>query len=534
MTFGSGAMTNSIDEIEQASCILVIGSNTTEAHPIVGLRIKAAVARHGARLIVADPRRIDLARFSDVHLRQRPGTDAMLLNAMMNVILAEGLENRDFIDSRTEGLEDVRRAVGPCTPEAAALVTGVPADGIRAAARMFAAAERGAIVYSMGITQHTTGTDNVLALADLAMLTGNVGRTSTGVNPLRGQNNVQGACDMGCLPNVFPGYQKVDDPALREKFEKAWGVPLPAGPGLTLVEIVHAIEHGDIEALYVMGENPALSDPNTERVRRALADVEYLVVQDIFLTETAELADVVLPGASFAEKDGTFTNTERRVQRVRKAFEPPGQAREDWRILAELSTRCGLRMHYDSPARILEEVAALTPIYGGVSFERIDAAAGLQWPCPEKDHPGTPFLHAGKFSRGRGKFHAVTFREAAELPDAEYPLLLTTGRVLSQFHTGAMTRRGGLDSLTRVAAAEMHPADAERIGIADGDAVRLASRRGAIVARALVTPRAMKGVVFMPFHYREAPANALTNDALDPVAKIPELKVCAVRVERVP
>ncbi len=533
LAFGSGAMTNSIDELEHADCIFITGSNTSEAHPIIAMRIKAAVTRHGARVIVADPRRIDLVRFADLHLRQRSGSDVMLFNAMMNVIIAEGLENRAFVEERTEGFEEFRRAVEPCTPEAAAVVTGVPAEDIRAAARMFAKARNASIVYSMGITQHTTGTDNVLTLANLAMLTGQIGRLSTGVNPLRGQNNVQGACDMGCLPNVFPGYQKVDDPAAREKFEKAWGSLLPPKPGLTVVEMMHALESGEVEGLYIMGENPALSDPNLGRTRRALSAAKFLVVQDLFLTETAEFAHVVLPGASFAEKDGTFTNTERRVQRVRRALPPPGEAREDWRILQELSTRCGLAMEYASPERIMEEIASVTPSYGGIAYDRIEAG-GLSWPCPNRDHPGTKFLHGGKFTRGKGKFHAVPFREAAELPDGDYPFLLSTGRVLYQFHTGTMTRKSeGLDELSDIGAVEVHPGDAERLGIEEGDLVEVASRRGSVRARALVTPRVRPGMVFMPFHYREAPANEMTNDALDPVAKIPEFKVCAVRVAKV-
>jgi len=353
------------------------------------------------------------------------------------------------------------------------------------------------------------------------------------VNPLRGQNNVQGACDLGALPDVFPGYQKVADEALRAKFEKAWGVALPAKPGLTVVEMIHAMETGAVRALFVMGENPALSDPNTCRTRKALAGCEFLVVQDVFLTETAELADVVLPAAVFAEKDGTFTSTERRVQRVRRALAPPGEAREDWRILCALSARCGYPMDYASPSEVMDEIAALTPIYGGIDYARIEER-GIQWPCPARDHPGTRFLHSAKFSRGPGKFHATPFREPAELPDGEYPLVLSTGRVLYHFHTGTMSRRvEGLDELFPCGIVEISPADADALGVVDGDLVEVASRRGSVRTRASVTPRPRPGVVFMPFHFREAPANVLTNDALDPVAKIPEFKVCAVRVARV-
>ena len=532
-SFGSGAMTNSIGKLEHADCILVIGSNTTEAHPIIALRIKAAVERHGAALIVADPRKIDLVRFAALHLRQRCGTDVMLVNAMMNAIVSEGLEDKDFIASRTEGFEKAWPAIEQCTPEAAAMVAGVAAEDIRQAARLFARAERASIVYSMGITQHTTGTDNVLALANLAMLTGNVGRESTGVNPLRGQNNVQGACDLAALPNVLPGYQKVDDPALRGKFEKDWGVSLPAEPGLTVVEMVHAAERGDVRAMYIMGENPALSDPNANRARKAMQKLDLLVVQDIFLTETAEYADVVLPGVCFAEKDGTFTNTERRVQRVRRAVEPPGEARQDWKILCDVATRMGYAMESGSPAEIQDEVARLTPIYGGISYKRLKKEA-LQWPCPTPGHPGTPYLHKGDFSRGLGKFHGTPFREAAELPDRKYPLILSTGRVLYHFHTGTLSRQSdGLEQICPPGNIEINPVDAARMRIQDGEPVRVTSRRGEIEARAFTTPRVREGMVFMPFHFHEAPTNVLTNAAYDPVAKIPETKVCAVRVELV-
>ncbi|MHC4201802.1 MAG: molybdopterin oxidoreductase family protein, partial [Planctomycetota bacterium] len=427
---------------------------------------------------------------------------------------------------------EAMKAIEPCTPEAAAVVTGVPADDIREAARTYAGAGRASIIYSMGITQHTTGTDNVLALANLAMITGNVGRESTGVNPLRGQNNVQGACDLGALANVYSGYQKVDDPAAREKFEKAWGAKLDDKIGLTVVEMIHAIEKGDVRALYVMGENPAMSDPNTNRTREALKACEFLVVQDVFLTETGELADVVLPGAVFAEKAGTYTNTERRAQLLRQALPPPGEARQDWQIICELASRIGYEMSYDSPSDIMDEIASVTPIYGGMSYARIDPS-GLQWPCTSPDHPGTRFLHEGKFSRGLGKFHPTPFKEPDELPDEEYPFILSTGRVLYHFHTGTMSRKTeGLNEISGPVV-EINPEDAEALGVADCDTVEVASRRGKVRTRALVTCRPKKGVVFMPFHFHEAPANALTNDALDPIAKIPELKVCAVRVAKV-
>ena len=531
--FGSGAMTNSIGELEHADCIFVTGSNTTEAHPIIALRIKAAVRQHGARLIVADPRRIDLTRFAALHVRQRCGTDVALFNGMMNVILSEGLADDEFIAARTEGLDELRECVKDYTPERAAAVTRVPVDDIRRAARMYAGAERGSIVYSMGITQHTTGTDNVLALANLAMLTGNIGRASTGVNPLRGQNNVQGACDLGALPNVYPGYQRIDDPAIQRKFEQAWGVPLSGKAGLTVVEIINAAAEGRIQGLYIMGENPMISDPNLNHVRQALERLDFLCVQDIFLTETARLADVVLPGVSFAEKDGSFTNTERCVQRVRRAVAPPGEARQDWEIICNVATRTGYPMDYGHPSQIMDEIASVTPIYGGISFERIEQN-GLQWPCPDGGHPGTVFLHEGQFNRGRGRFHATPFREAAELPDEEYPYLLTTGRLLYHFHTGTLSRRTkGLLEISPPAPFEIHPDDAAREGIAEGETVELSTRRGTVRARAVLTERSPSGTVFMPFHFREAAANVLTNDALDPIAKIPELKVCAVRLQKV-
>ena len=535
LAFGSGAMTNSIDEIEHADCILVIGSNTTEAHPIIALRIKAAVSRHGAKLIVADPRLIDLVRFADVHLRQRPGTDVALSNALVNVIIAEDLYDKDFVSNRTEGFDELRRCAEEYSPERVEQITGVPADRIRSAARMYASAESASIIYSMGITQHTTGTDNVLSLANLAMLTGNVGRPSTGVNPLRGQNNVQGACDLGALVNVLTGYQKVSDPHVREKFENAWGgQKIPEQPGLTVVEMIDAAARGTVKGLYVMGENPMLSDPDVSHVREALENLDFFCVQDIFLSETAELADVVLPGCSFAEKDGTFTNTERRVQRVRRLMEPVGSSRPDWKIICELAERLGYGgMRYEGPAEVMDEIAALTPIYGGMSYERLECPSGLQWPCPTPDHPGTPFLHKGRFTRGPGKFHPVHFREADELPDDEYPYVLTTGRSLYHFHTGTLSRRSaGLESICPPAPFEIHEQDAAREGISAGELVELSSRRGAIQATAVLTERSPRGTIFMPFHFREAPANVLTNPALDPIAKIPELKVCAVRLRR--
>jgi formate dehydrogenase alpha subunit len=531
--FGSGAMTNSIDEIKHAGCIFVIGSNTTEAHPVIGLAIKEAVVHNGAKLIVADPRSIDLVRFATVHLAQKPGTDVALVNAMMNVIMAQKLHNETFIRERTEDFAALIEVIRGFTPEEAEAITTVPAEAIRQAARLYATAPSSSIIYSMGITQHTTGTDNVLTLANLALLTGNVGKESAGVNPLRGQNNVQGACDMGALPNVYPGYQSVEDASIRLKFQQAWGVSLPERKGLTVVEMMHAAERDEIRALYIMGENPALSDPNLNRTRKAIENVDFLAVQDIFLTETAQYADVVLPSTCFAEKDGTFTNTERRVQRVRQAVVPPGEARNDWEILCDLAGRMRYPMGYRSAAQIMEEIATLTPIYGGIAFDRLETV-GLQWPCPNRQHPGTKYLHTDRFARGKGKFHAVAFKRPAETPGAEFPFVLSTGRQLYQFHTGTMTRKSrAIRQVSPTGYVEVHADDAKRLGIADGQMVEVSTRRGRVTTPARVTTGIEKGWLFMPFHFCEGPANALTQDALDPVAKIPEYKVCAAQIRAV-
>jgi len=525
-------MTNSIEDIESANTILVIGSNTTEQHPIISHQIKRAVKLKGAKLIIADPRAIILTKFADIWLRQRAGTDVALVNGLVNVIINEELWDKEFVSQRTEGFEELKAGVQKYTPQYVEEVTGVPAVDVREAARLYAQAERASIIYAMGITQHATGTDKVFSLANLAMLTGNVGKEGTGVNPLRGQNNVQGACDMGALPNVFPGYQRLDVASVREKFEKEWGSKLPDKAGLSVVEMLQAAKEGKVRGMYIMGENPALSDPDTTHVIEALEALDFLVVQDIFLSETAKLADVVLPAVSFAEKDGTFTNTERRVQRIRKAIEPIGQAKPDWLIITELATRMGYPMAYESPKQIMEEIARLTPSYGGMSYDRLEGG-GLQWPCPTQDHPGTRFLHEGKFTRGLGKFTPVEYIPPAELPDKDYPLVLTTGRVLYHFHTGTMTRRvKGLNEIYPEGLVEINPDDAEKLQVLDGSVVKVTSRRGSVTTKASITERVPAGTVFMTFHFREAAANVLTNPALDPVAKIPELKVCAVKVEK--
>lgn len=528
-------MTNSIAELgKDTTGYFIIGSNTTENHPVIGYKIRRNVLANGAKLVVADPRRTELAELADVYMQHLPGTDVALVNAMMNVIISEGLSDKAFIENCTEGYEEMAAVIAECTPEWAEKITSVPADDIRRAARIYAAADAAVICYAMGLTQHSTGTDNVKSVCNLAMLTGNMGRPGTGVDPLRGQNNVQGACDMGGLPNVFTAYQQVANEEARAKFEKAWGVSLSGQPGLMLTEAINKAHHGELKALYVLGENPMMSDPDLHHVQEALEKLDFLVVQDIFLTETAQLADVVLPGASFAEKDGTFSNTERRVQRVRRAVSSPGIAKPDWQILAAVATRMGYPMEYRNAEEIFEEMKALTPSYAGMSYARLEGR-GLQWPCPTAEHPGTPYLHKdGKFTRGKGMFSAIPFREAAELPDEEYPFILTTGRSLYHYHTGTMTRRASaLDAHEPEASLEINPAAAARLGIQDGDKVKLSTRRGSIEVKAEVNNIVPEIVVFMTFHFAETSVNWLTNaDVLDPVAKIPEYKVSAARIEK--
>jgi formate dehydrogenase alpha subunit len=531
-TFGSGAMTNSINEIKDAACILAIGTNTTGDHPIIGFEVKKAV-RKGAKLIVANPRFIDLCRFATLWLRHIPGSDVALLMGMMRVIIEENLVDQSFIDERCENFDAFWESVVAFTPEFVEQATRVPWQQIVEAARIYATNKPSSILYGMGITQHTHGTDNVMATANLAMLTGNVGRPSTGVNPLRGQNNVQGACDVGALPNVYPGYQGVAESILKEKFETAWGCRLSSVPGLTLTEIIPAASQGKVKAIYLIGENPLLTDPDITHVQEALGTLEFLVVQDIFLSETAKLADVILPAASFAEKDGTYTNTERRVQRIRRAIEPIGNSRPDWWIIGQIAQRMGGKgFAFNSPSEIMDEIAQLTPAYGGISYRRLEEG-GLQWPCPTEEHPGTPVLHTMLFSRGKGHFAPLEYRPPAELPDDDYPLILTTGRSLFHFHTGTMSRKvRGLNVFQSEELVEMNPKDAVALGIADGDMVRVISRRGAVVAKACLTDDSPVGMVFMTFHFAESPTNRLTNPAFDPVAKIPEYKVSAVRVEK--
>ncbi len=530
-------MTNTMDDIETAKAILVIGSNTTECHPIIGLRIKKAVMNNECKLIVAEPKHIRLCYYADRWLQLKPGTDVALINGLMNVIIAEGLADEEFINNRCEcdRYDELKELVKSYTPEKVEEITGVPAGDIREAARTFASAENAAIIYAMGITQHTTGTDNVVTLANLAMMTGNIGKPGTGVNPLRGQNNVQGACDVGALPNVLTGYKPVTDAETREKFEKAWGVKLPEEVGLTATEMMEAAAEGKIKAMYIVGENPMLSDANIRHAEKALKNLDFLVVQDIFLTETAELADVVLPAASFAEKEGTFSATDRRVQRVRKAFEPPGEARPDNEIVADIAKRMGYEMENVEPAAVMDEIASLTPQYGGYSHARLDSlpdGESLHWPCTDAEHPGTPILHTTVFTRGKGWFAPVEWQAPAEQPDEEYPLTLTTGRVLWQYHTGTMTRKSeGINEIDPNGKVWISPDDAAKYGVENGKKAVVTTRRGDIDIEAKVTERVPNGVIFIPFHYTEAAANVLTNDVVDPVSKVPEFKVSAARVK---
>ena len=527
--FGDGAMSNSISDVDHAEVLFVIGSNTTECHPIIGRRIKQAIRSNGTKLIVADPRAIELSEMAEIHLSHLPGTDVALLNAMMRHIVEEGLWDKTFVEERCEDSGPFLESLDPYTPEAVEEITGVPGEKIRQSALLFGRAESAMVLYGMGITQHTTGTDNVKAVANLLMLTGNLGRAGTGFSPLRGQNNVQGACDMGALPNVFPGYQRVDNPEVRARFEEAWGRTLDGRPGRTLIDMFQDAHEGKIKAMYIVGENPMLSEADLKYARKAVARLDLLVVQDLFLTETAQLADVVLPAASFAEKDGTFTNTERRVQRVCKAIEPPGESRTDWEIIMDIATRLGYSMAYGSSVDILDEIAQLTPIYGGIHNDRLENG-GLQWPCWDRGHPGTLTLHEGKFTRGRGKFHVIHDSPPAELPSSEYPIMLTTGRILEHWHTGSMSHRSRvLEALAPESRVEISPMDADRLGIEEGDIISLSSRRGKVRTRAKRSDRIRTGQAFMPFHWGDAPANLLTNPVVDPIAKIPEYKVSSVK-----
>lgn len=532
---GSGAMTNPIQDLRNAACLLAVGTNTTEAHPIVGLEIRHAV-RSGAKLIVVNPQRVDLCRSAYLHLELRPGSDVALIMGMCRVILDEKLEDAVFIRERTEGFEEFAALLAQYPLERVEQLTGVSKEKIAEAARIFATHRPAALLWSMGITQHAHGTDNVLALANLAMLTGNLGKPSNGLYPLRGQNNVQGACDMGCLYALYPGYQPVADPQVRKKFETFWGIELNSKPGLPLTEIWPAVFQGEVRALYLVGADPLLTMADSNRVREALEKAEFIVAQDIFINETNRLAHVLLPAASFAEKDGTFTNTERRVQRVRKAIDPLGEARPDWWIVCQLAKKLGAQgFEFASAEEIMAEIARVTPSYAGITYERLESG-GIQWPCPLPDHPGTPILFTERFntSSGKAKFTPLAYRGPGELPDQEYPFILTTDRSLYHFHTSMSRKVAGLNALRGEEYLEINPEDARTLGIGDGDVVQVSSRRGHVRAKARLTKHTPRGVVSMTFHFAETPTNVLTDAALDPVAKIPATKVCAVNTTATP
>ena len=540
MALGSSAMSNTAAEVIHSDVFLVTGSNTAETHPIIALQMKAAVEKHGAKLIVVDPRRVEMVNWATLWLPEKPGTDVPLFSAMAHVIIKEQLYNQDFIDRRTEGFEDFRKSIEPCTPEYAEAISGVDRNLIIQAARMYAKAKNAAIYWALGIPEHSHGTDNAMSLIHLALLTGHIGRQGTGLNPLRGQNNVQGASDSGAMPWHYPGYQRVDEEASARKFEQAWNIE-PGGLnrrlGLTTTEIMSEVRPGGVRALHIMGENPMMSEPNLNHTRHMMEQVEFLVAQDLFINESGAYADVFLPAASWAEKEGTFTNTDRRVQRVRKALEPRGQARADWEIICDLAGRIDKKLGrqqtsfwaFRSPAEVLEEMGRVVPEYAGVKYSRIEKQ-GLQTPVWDDNHPGTPYLFAESFPRGRGKFYDIEYVPSVEMPDEEYPFILTTGRLLEHWHGGTLTRHSKLDDLYPHARIEINPADAARLKIEDDQAVRVSSRRGTIVLRAWVTQRTTVGVVFVPMHFAEAAANLLTIDALDPLAKIPEYKACAVRI----
>ncbi len=540
MALGSSAMSNTAAEVIHSDVFIVTGSNTAETHPIIALQMKAAVEKHGAKLIVVDPRRVEMVNWAALWLPEKPGTDVPLYSAMAHVIIKERLYNQDFIDRRTEGFEEFSKSMEKFSPEYAEAISGVDRNLIVQAARMYATAKNAAIYWALGIPEHSHGTDNAMSLIHLALLTGHIGRRGTGLNPLRGQNNVQGASDSGAMPWHYPGYQRVDDDAAARKFEQAWNIE-PGGLnrklGLTTTEIMSEVRPGGVRALHIMGENPMMSEPNLNHTRHRIEQLEFLAAQDLFINESGAYADVFLPATSWAEKEGTFTNTDRRVQRVRKALKPRGQARADWEIICDLAGRIEKRLgrpqtsvwSYPSPAEVLEEMGRVVPEYAGVKYRRIEDE-GLQTPVWDDSHPGTPYLFAESFPSGRGKFHPLEYVPSVEMPDEEYPFILTTGRLLEHWHGGTLTRHSKLDELYPEARIEINPADGARLKIEDGQAVRVSSRRGTVVLRAWVTQRTTVGVVFIPMHFHEAAANLLTIDALDPLAKIPEYKACAVRV----
>ncbi|EGO6607574.1 formate dehydrogenase subunit alpha [Enterococcus faecalis] len=532
-TLGSGAMTNPIADItEDVDMILLVGSNPEEAHPVIGAQIRQAIQR-GTQVVVVDPRKINLVKDSALHLQVQAGTNVAFANGMMHVILKEGLADRHFIEERTEGFLDLEKMMADYTPEKVAEICHIHPEDLIQAARMYAKAEKAPIIYCLGVTEHSTGTEGVMSMSNLAMLVGKVGKPGCGVNPLRGQNNVQGACDMGCMPYDFPGYQKVNNPEVIDKFEKAWHVPLNRNTGLTSTKVLPAATAGNVKGLYIFGEDPIVTDPDTGHVRQALESLDFLVVQELFMTETAAYADVVLPGISYAEKDGTFTNTERRVQRVRKAVEPRGQAREDYEIFCEVMTRMGYPCAYESAKEIMEEISAVTPSFGGINYERLEKES-IQWPCRSLTDPGTPIMHVGSFARGKGLFKAIPYKQAQELPDEEYPYLMSTGRMLYHYNTRAMTgRTEGINQIANYSYIEINAVDAQALGIQEGDKVEVHSRRGKIETYAAVGNRVFPQEVFMTFHFPDGNVNEITNAVFDDIATIPEYKVCAVAIKPV-
>jgi formate dehydrogenase alpha subunit len=540
LSIGSSAMSNSIAEMENLEAFIVTGSNTTETHPVIANFLKRAVRKNGAKLIVVDPRRIDMTNFATHWLQQNPGTDVAVFQAMAHTIVKEGLYDEEFIQSRTEGFQEYLESLEEFTPEWAEEVSGVPAESIREAARIYAGAERASIYWGMGISQSTHGTDNTLSLVNLALMCGHVGKSGTGLNPLRGQNNVQGCSDSGGLPNVFTAYQRVDDEPIRRKFEEMWGATLNPKPGLTATEMIDGAAEHRVRGMFVLGENPMMSEPNQNHARHALEQLEFLVCQDIFINETGEMADVILPATSFAEKDGTFTNTDRRIQRCRKVVEPVGNSRPDWEILADLGRRIEQRLgtklsagfDYNHPSEIWEEMRHVTPDFWGIDYDRIEREGGVHWPCPSFDHPGTPFLFAEEFPRGKGKFWEVAYGTESEQPDEEYPFNLSTGRVLYHWSGSTMSGRSALEEIYPEATCEMHPIDAAELELETGDWVAVSSRRGTINLRLLVTERSPRRTVFVPFHFAEAAANLLTLDRIDERAKIPDYKNTAVSIRK--
>ncbi|MDA3809341.1 MAG: formate dehydrogenase subunit alpha [Spirochaetaceae bacterium] len=537
---GSSAMSNSLAEMKDLEVFIVTGSNTTETHPVIGTFLKEAVVKNGAKLIVIDPRKIEMTEIAYLHLQQKPGTDVAVFQAMAFVILKEKLYNMNFINSRTEGFETYSKSLESYTPQWAEGITGVAAEDIIEAARIYAKANAASIYWGMGISQSVHGTDNTLSIANIALMCGHLGRPGTGLNPLRGQNNVQGCSDSGGLPNVYPGYQNVNDVVIQSKYEKKWNTDLNPQPGLTIMEMSDAIEKGQITDYIIMGENPLLSDPDLNMAVHHFIKLKNIIIIDIFLNETGEYGDIIFPAVSFAEKEGTFTNSDRRVQLIRPAFTPKGEARPDWEILQEIATRVEKKLgvkkssgfDFHSPSDIWDEMAELVPDFGGITHDRIKIESGVHWPCPDKDHPGTPYLFAETFPRGKGLFHVLNLKLDSEDLSEEYPYILSTGRVLYHWHGRTMTSRSVLDKIYPNCKVEIHPDDAKKEGLKNGEIVQVSSMRGSISVELCITEKSPRGVLFIPFHFAKAAANKLTQDLRDPVAKIPDFKISAVKIER--